>query len=629
MRRSLLLIIGLTTIFATNIQAQLGLIPLRTNSVIESFIERNPGYIWNQPNKLFKWGTDDTLDIPFFEDFTSTTIYPDSTRWRNNQVYVNSDFPINPPSYGVATFDFLTDLGAPYSPLEPLGIRAGDTLTSQAINLSDSSGSAYDASDSFFFSFFYQCRGLGDLITDDDSMRLEFLGSDGKWSLVWTKGGDQIREFRQVIFPIINSKYFHKAFQFRFLNMTHLWGNNNHWHLDYIYLNNHRGINDIYNDDYAIQSKPTSLLKTYSSMPYDHFLNNTSLAADSIFFNVSNRNKVTINALVRHVEKNDGNTLVSTNFNDNAANIPGDGFAKRKVEGYGFAFLSGLPVVIDRTYEIIESGRVNPVLFQGNDKIEVQQVFERYYAYDDGSAESGFGFNDLRDGEGQVAISFDIAKADSLIAIGMHLTHNINDLSKERFTLKIWQDLDQDIVLFERIISTDSLRLNPKINGYYIIGLDSTLYVNAGKIYVGWSQDRNYNLGVGFDKNNGYLAGGVTMNKNIFFNIGDGWLPNSNAALSGAPMIRPIFGATEPWSTSVNDVENTNFQLYPNPVQSVLNLSKPYSSIRVFNTLGKQVDVKWIDSNTLNVNNLSPGVYYMKIQFQDQTFGTRKFVKSQ
>ena len=202
--------------FVVSAQAQIGLIPLRNNPTLAAYRAEHPTYQWNQSDQHIKWGTDDTLNLPFFEDFTSTLMYPDSTKWRDNYVYVNRDMAINPPSYGVATFDYLDEFGQPYSSIEPTSIDSGDMLTSQAINLADSFGSPYTLADSIVFTFFYQCRGYGDLITSDDSLRLEFLDKNGNWNLMWSAGGNQNLDFQHVLVLIDNANYLHAAFQFRF-----------------------------------------------------------------------------------------------------------------------------------------------------------------------------------------------------------------------------------------------------------------------------------------------------------------------------------------------------------------------------------------------------------------------------
>ncbi|NSW44310.1 MAG: T9SS type A sorting domain-containing protein [Bacteroidales bacterium] len=78
---------------------------------------------------------DDTLPIPFFDDFSKTGVYPDNSLWLDNNVYVNQNFGIHPPSIGVATFDILNMAGQIYSHASSNTFIA-DYLTSKPINLS-------------------------------------------------------------------------------------------------------------------------------------------------------------------------------------------------------------------------------------------------------------------------------------------------------------------------------------------------------------------------------------------------------------------------------------------------------------------------------------------------------------
>lgn len=50
------------------------------------------------------------LTLPFIDDFSQQHYYPDASKWENNNVYINSSYPVNPPSYGVATFDGLDSM---------------------------------------------------------------------------------------------------------------------------------------------------------------------------------------------------------------------------------------------------------------------------------------------------------------------------------------------------------------------------------------------------------------------------------------------------------------------------------------------------------------------------------------
>jgi len=79
--------------------------------------------------------TNDTLTIPFFDDFSKKGVYPDNSLWLDNNVYINQNFGKNPMSIGVATFDILNMAGQIYSNASQTPFIA-DYLTSKPINLS-------------------------------------------------------------------------------------------------------------------------------------------------------------------------------------------------------------------------------------------------------------------------------------------------------------------------------------------------------------------------------------------------------------------------------------------------------------------------------------------------------------
>ena len=107
--------------------------PVQENKVITQFLADNPSYTWNNTLKQ-KWGQKDTLNLPFFDDFSTSSLYPDSSKWLNNQVYVNNHFPVYPPTLNVATFDVLNAEGRPYNlTINKDFNSAGDSLISQPI----------------------------------------------------------------------------------------------------------------------------------------------------------------------------------------------------------------------------------------------------------------------------------------------------------------------------------------------------------------------------------------------------------------------------------------------------------------------------------------------------------------
>ena len=111
----------------------------------------------------FKVATSDTLELPFFDDFSASYMYPDSSKWSDKYAFINSSCGKNPISIGVATLDALNEYGNVY-PTLPFGMSdVSDFLTSKPINLQR------NASDSIYLSFFYQCGGNGDVPEFRDS----------------------------------------------------------------------------------------------------------------------------------------------------------------------------------------------------------------------------------------------------------------------------------------------------------------------------------------------------------------------------------------------------------------------------------------------------------------------------
>jgi len=63
----------------------------------------------------------DTLELPFFDDFSASYMYPDSSKWSDKYAYINNSCAKNPISIGVATLDALDQYGRIYATL-PIGM---------------------------------------------------------------------------------------------------------------------------------------------------------------------------------------------------------------------------------------------------------------------------------------------------------------------------------------------------------------------------------------------------------------------------------------------------------------------------------------------------------------------------
>lgn len=606
----------------TESYAQVVTTPMVNNATIQRFLAANPGYVF-QPQDKHKFGNRDTVSLPFFDDFAQSKIYPDSTKWLNNQVFVNSQFPILPPSLNVATFDALDPSGYPYrNTINKDLSTAGDSLTSQPINLRDKGGVPYSLSDSIILSFFYQPNGYGYHLNGEDSLRLWMKAANGIWFQVWSKGGATTsQDFEQVVIPIRDANFLHAGFQFMFTTFTRQVGNANHWHVDYVFLDEKRKVNEAYYDDYAIQGQPTSLLKTFWSMPYAHFSVNPSIhEEDAVYFRVSNRFNVDKNIQPSNNVTFEGDLLAQTGGSLNQKNLVSESSLEFNLPKYDIKGLSGdEPIVINRTISVREDSKINLNPFRVNDTIRATQIFHDYYAYDDGTAERGFGFDQNTNPsniEGQIAYGFDLAKEDTLYAIGTFFNQAVYDVSRRRFKLRVWQSLagvdgaSQDILLHESEEMTPVYSIANGRRTFTPYYLDTNLVLPAGKFYIGWFQSEMFNLNVGWDMNFGNARDPNKKNPNLYAKSIGAW---SNDVPQGTLMMRPHFGSERELYASVYSpkAKEEHPKIYPNPATEAVYLGAQYDEVSLYNLSGVEV-LRATDTAQFDISGILPGIYYVK-----------------
>ena len=126
---------------------------------------------------------EESLTLPFFDDFSTSHIYPNADKWAggSNSVFVNQDFPLFPPNTRAATFDAIDSSGKVYQQADWIPFEA-DKLISLPIRL-DSVFTpvvkALSPADSVYFSFYYQPQGVGDKPEPWDTLILEFAYPTG------------------------------------------------------------------------------------------------------------------------------------------------------------------------------------------------------------------------------------------------------------------------------------------------------------------------------------------------------------------------------------------------------------------------------------------------------------------
>lgn len=542
--------------------------------------------------------------IPFVDDFSSNQIYPDQNKWLDRLVFVNNRFPIAPPSINVATFDGLNRVGVPYG----FGRGYCDTLTSLPIKLN-----GLTAADSVYLSFFVQPQGLGMEPDFGDSLMLfgrYTAASPDSFNLLWRGApSDFLRDSFLQVRIALPAIYLHDEFQMRFINIGSRTGNLSHWHLDYVYLNRGRNINDAITD-IAIQEYPSPLLKKYSAMPFSHFkAAPATYTNDTQYFGVSNNSNQSY-AIDYGREIFDQNFARIDTFGSIISILPSRSSRTasiKKTINIAGNFNDDSVVVWSRFYTRLGTSVDN---VRSNDTLWQPTYFINYYAYDDGTAEAGYG---IKNSVGKVALKYTFAKPDSLYGMAVHFNRSVNDVSTLPFNLMVWKNIS--LTSEEPILSipSNAVYYNAR-NGFYYVKFSQPIYVD-NEIYIGWEQNQQFELNVGLDFNF-KVDYKYAPNPEMFYNVQGLW---QSTDLPGALMMRPVVGKwIDPLPVGYIEYEKEKLQVtcYPNPNEGTLFLSglKPsLYTISVVDIMGREVLKQKEVLQQISLADLTDGLYMLHI----------------
>lgn len=588
-----------------------------TETVIRFDAQRNL-----QSKKEFRWkqqgenrGGTASLTLPFFDDFSryslptnDPTVLTTWQRWTDTTAFINSGFPIAPPTIGVATLDGLRADGYPYNFADEFSYGSADTLTSLPVDLS-----GLTAVDQVFLSFFYQGGGLGNSPDAGDSLIVEFYSpfGAGQWTQVWTSPDVfPTDDFDQIFIAVDAPEYLLDGFQFRFRNYGTLSGAFDHWHIDYVQLDAGVDSSNVIFDEVSMQYPLRSLLNEYTAMPLTHFAANAaSNMASSIAVqerNLGNDENIVTNY---SVTKQDGTSQVFNAVDFNTALNANSSFT-RTIGLNGFTY----NVTPDDTCSYFDvKTYINPTDARlQNDTATLRQYFYNYYAYDDGTAERGYSNSAAG---GMIAMKFRAEVADSLLGLFVYWLPTGVNVTAETFLLRAWGDggAAPGSELGENFNYHHPAFYTHGENYFSYYSYDNPIAV-TGNFYVGWVQSGSVGLPVGNDK-----SGTINATK-VFYNNGF-QQPWQQSSINGALMIRPVFksGKSSVWNT-VGELQTISPSIYPNPfsenftVQG-LNESSTYT-ISVISSTGQLISSS-IQSHVTRVemenSNLSNGIYFIQI----------------
>lgn len=642
--------------------------PLQENAVLQGFESPQPASRLRSAKALSKAGETTHLTLPFFEDFSQEGPYPSSERWADRSVFVNNTFPLYPPTYGVATFDGLDTEGRIYSQARTGASFWADTLTSLPLRLDsifDPEPRALTPADSVYISFWYQPGGglgaagtntrRGTAPTTSDVLNLEFFSPiDSTWFIAWSSQGMDMETFcpdwdsatvpvqdkqyfRQVKVPITSIGHFHKNFRFCFRSKSTIDATSKstggQWHIDYIYVDAGRKQNESGVSDVAFASLAPSLLKEYSQVPRRQFTP-TMLRSD-LDVRFANFGEQVLSCRYQYELLDAGGARIAFYPEEDPLSFQLYPFFS---DGYRTSpEITSVPLsyAFDNLQEsytlrhILSSGIRNSYSCV-NDTIDISQSFGNEFAYDDGSAEAGWGLNYA---EGAFAYAFELTRPDTLTAVKIFFNRSFGDENLVPFNLVVWSAGTTDTAPGNLLYKKENLQAKavPGINRFVSYALDTNLILPSGKFYIGIEQLSSTFLNIGFDQNSD-LQGKLLYS---YYDPVEHLWSWYQSLYTGALMMRPAFGAKAAGEASAANGSRTScgrIRVFPNPVHNGVfrvelpeNISSANPTVQIFDMRGKEV-YREKYRETLSVDALGTGVYILRLIQEGRTIGFTKIV---
>jgi len=581
----------------------------------------------------------DTLQLPFVDDFSVLrSPFPDQSKWMDKHAWINATMPLRPVTLGVATLDGLNEFGMPYDFNHIVESDTCDYLTSCPIDLSNTQ-------DTVILSFYYEAQGLGNSPEPKDSLVVEMKDTAGEWNSVWRTMGYVLTDstFNRVMLPILGQEYLYKGFQFRFLNYGTQTGSLDHWHIDYVELDDSRTMADTLNNDFCFYYPTWAWLDHYEACPWTHYVHQkTTDPTDTLCtknFPLYLRNNWTTNIVPGYsvsirdnqmteifpaIEYSSSSFVVPQTWCNTGAvngdpNYCGEVFGD-DVTGHELPTNTST-VGVDSTHFFILStisfGDEDPYT-GANDTVLYKQEFYNFYAYDDGSAENAYGILDVP--LAMFAYKLNVYKPDVLRALQIYFNPVIDDASLlQRFKIKVWTGAQVP----ETVVYEDAEWRTPVYGlerGYYQhYFLEQPYTAQSGLLFIGIQQESGVMINVGLDRNR-------NSNPNMFYFLTEDWVQST---IPGSWMMRPTFGAQYSW-TDVNETEPlAHISIYPNPADDRVHISgsETNDSVELLDAAGRVIMTLGRGNGPFDVSGIGPGFYLVRVLRGNTVVGTQRLIK--
>ncbi len=585
-----------------------------------------------------------TLTLPFFDDFSNYEGVPHLSLWSTDDALVNKDFGPLPPTVGVVTLDALDVQGRLHAGAgtAPFG---GDTLASHYIRLDSlfsPQASRLTPADSVYLTFYYLPGGgygdrwnlIGDAPERGDSLLLEFYNAPAdRWQTVWSRAGEHVdtllartgKTWQWAAVAVKEADYFSARFRFRFRNLCSMdpigkvgmAANCDQWNLDYIRLASGRNRRDSLVRDVAFVEKAATLLKHYIAMPARHYT--SADMATNMEVLITNRYSQPLATSYSYTVYNEQGVQVE-HYDGGSENAPpyAQGHQYQTMGAHArppidFAFtLQGTGRQQFSVIHVVKEGYGGDA-FPHNDTVRFEQLFDNYFAYDDGTPENGYGITSPGT-RLNMAVRFPLTMSDTLTAVDLYFNSTRdNGNVGVGFHLCVWSKeggrpgtlLYRDAAM--SMVTEDAL-------GHYVrYALSEPVILPADTYFIGFEQVSSHYINIGFDRSR-QLVG------QNFYRVSNQW---QQSFLNGAILLRPCFGERALVGIATPEKEAMVLSVYPNPARERLHIELRHDAgafatscealrITLYDRQGRCVlDIPF--QETLDVSMLPAGLYLLRV----------------
>ncbi|MCL2042120.1 MAG: hypothetical protein FWG84_08830 [Bacteroidales bacterium] len=674
MKAKYIIIVFVAAFFPLSVQAQEQLVGLHGNTVIEQFLQCNQSSgvaLKSQMLTTFEslwlpFFDDFTYDGPYPDE----ALWGDNFAFVNTSFQKN---PANRGVATLDALDAEGKIYSHASPYPFMAdYLTSRPIRTDSIIINDNM-QRLSPSDSLYLSFFYQPQGLGDAPERNDSLVLEFFvkyadtimyidstyhAADTLWNVdnpeiwdeiyaaywekdttyniipeqwrhVWSSPGMPIDTFyakhkqwmAQEMIPITDIADFRSDFRFRFRNYASLpdntlpsWQSNmDQWNIDYVYLNYNRFAADMTYSDISFVNPGESFLQNFSAMPYRQYEANPYSAMKPQFTTVfTNLSNVTQNADYSYrIYDPDGNQVGT---DEQYSNVEWTNTILPAIttgiqsEIVPIVMMFPTAGVFSIKQTLIDNVSHDPRL---SDSITYLQVFDNYFAYDDGTPEAGYG---LTPTQAMLAVRFPLnTPRDTLQAVDIFFNTTPTRQSEghiEYFRLMVWNDNHGEPG--DTLYTSNEVLYSGEAGQFIRFPVNRMVLLPSG-FFVGVQQSTADNINIGFDYSNDMGS------RNMYKIYNDPW---KKSYYQGSIMIRPVMGTPDITVSPSQTPPSTTIAVFPNPLTSEqqIRIQKPDSfaddheiTLKIYDGVGKQCYEAPYTKPEVTLNNLYNGMFIIKL----------------